>query len=224
MITENTKNYYEILEVAPNANHHEVLLAYNKAKKMYSMSNKDLSNLFSNEEIQQLGFLIEEAFGVLSHQDFKQTYEKQLHAKSNSDIHLSLNDIKKPSEEKNSDGFKNKLQYQFSPNHLNQYKTSSHARYGIDENFELEICQQTQWTGSFLKKVREYKKISIEKMQEVTKVNPWYIKALEAMDYKNLPAAVFIRGYIVQIAKELGLNQKNVADSYMKIYKTSIES
>jgi cytoskeletal protein RodZ len=71
--------------------------------------------------------------------------------------------------------------------------------------------------------VREYKKISIDKLQESTKVNPWYLKSLETMDVKNLPATVFVRGYIIQLAKELGLNEKHVADSYMKIYKEKLE-
>jgi cytoskeletal protein RodZ len=43
------------------------------------------------------------------------------------------------------------------------------------------------------------------------------------MDVKNLPASVFVRGYVIQMAKELGLNEKNVADSYMKLYKTKLE-
>jgi cytoskeletal protein RodZ len=39
-----------------------------------------------------------------------------------------------------------------------------------------------------------------------------------------LPAPVFVRGYIVQIARFLNLDDKYVADSYMKIYKKSIEN
>jgi cytoskeletal protein RodZ len=39
------------------------------------------------------------------------------------------------------------------------------------------------------------------------------------MDLANLPAQVFIRGYVVQISKLLGLDEKRVADSYMKLLK-----
>jgi cytoskeletal protein RodZ len=41
------------------------------------------------------------------------------------------------------------------------------------------------------------------------------------MDPQNLPAPVFIRGYVVQMSKMLGLDEKKVADSYMKVLKAN---
>jgi cytoskeletal protein RodZ len=61
-------------------------------------------------------------------------------------------------------------------------------------------------------------------MSEVTKVSSFYINAIEAMEPQNLPATVFVRGYVGQIAKTLGLNEKAVADSYMKVYRQKIGS
>ena len=42
------------------------------------------------------------------------------------------------------------------------------------------------------------------------------------MEPGNLPAVVFVRGYVVQIAKAMGLDDKKVADSYMKNFKIAL--
>ena len=56
-------------------------------------------------------------------------------------------------------------------------------------------------------------------MSEITKISAFYIHALESMDAASLPAVVFVRGYISQISKVLGLPEKIVCDSYMKLFK-----
>lgn len=228
MITENKNNYYEILEVAPSATQHEILLAYQKAKKTYSQSNYAILNAFSTQELTDLQNLIEEAYAVLSKQEYRIAYEMRRNEKSYSKANITFDGIKDAVENIKSETVENLV-------HQQQVQLVAHENTGdvsslqtqpastIDTQFEFEINNQTQWTGDFLKKVREYKKISIDKLQETTKVNPWYLKALETMDYKNLPATVFVRGYVLQMAKQLGLNEKEVADSYIKIYKDMLE-
>ena len=59
-------------------------------------------------------------------------------------------------------------------------------------------------------------------MSEITKINSYYVTAIESMDPGNLPVVVFVRGYVVQIAKALGLDEKKVADSYMTHFKNKL--
>jgi cytoskeletal protein RodZ len=61
-------------------------------------------------------------------------------------------------------------------------------------------------------------------MHEKTKINPWYLTAIEKMDVVNLPAAVFVRGYVIQMARLMNLKDLVVADSYMKAYRKKIEN
>lgn len=76
--------------------------------------------------------------------------------------------------------------------------------------------------GEDLKAYREYKMMSVEKLSGITKINSYYIVAIENMNPDGLPAVVFVRGYVVQMAKALGLNEKIVADSYMKTFKNKL--
>ncbi len=226
MITENKNNYYEILEVSTTATQHDILLAYQKAKLTFSNSNMAIRSAFSGEELQELLKLVDEAFLVLSNQNYRHVYEQRLNTKSYSESDITFDGIKHFTQDIDPKNTVEKLIQKHSAMAQKSEPVATEPvveATPVDETFAQEIHAQTEWSGDFLKKVREYKKISIDKLQESTKVNPWYLKALETMDVKNLPAQVFVRGYVIQMAKELGLNEKNVADSYMKIYKSKLE-
>jgi cytoskeletal protein RodZ len=44
---------------------------------------------------------------------------------------------------------------------------------------------------------------------------------LEANDLEALPVAVFTRGFVVQIARLLGLDERKIADAYMKYFRAN---
>lgn len=94
----------------------------------------------------------------------------------------------------------------------------------INSSYEHLIANKRDWNGDDLKKVREYRKLSFDELTDITKINPWYIAALEKMDPANLPVEVFVRGYVLQVAKALGLKEKVVADSYMRQFRKKIEN
>lgn len=206
-------NYYEILAVPQTATQQEIALAYEKAKRTYSAQNPALYTIFDKSEADLLRSMIDEAFAVLGNDAYRNIYEKRRQARGYSEHDLSIEAIR-------AEGLK--LYPEPSPHSAVEMQIAT--VYTPDENFENEIKNQTAWTGDFLKRVREYKKVSIETLNEKTKINSWYIKALENMDPNNLPAAVFVRGYIIQIARSLHLDDKAVAESYMKIYKKAIEN
>lgn len=93
-----------------------------------------------------------------------------------------------------------------------------------DYEFENLIAAKKEWSGDDLKQVREYRRLSFDELTDITKINPWYIAALEKMDPSNLPVEVFVRGYVLQVAKALGLKEKTVADSYMRLFRKKIEN
>lgn len=213
MNTEMKHNYYEILEIPQTATQQEIALAYEKVKRVYSAQNPALYTIFDKSEAEQFQSMIDEAFAVLGNDTYRNIYEKRRQAMNYTEHDLSIGSIKAASLE-------------LYPETISKNSTPLDlaSTYTHDEQFEEEIKNQSAWTGDFLKKVREYKKVSIETLNDKTKINSWYIKAIEKMDANNLPAAVFVRGYIIQIARSLHLNDKLVADSYMKIYKKAIEN
>lgn len=199
-------NYYEILELPTNAAQHEVTTAYDRAKRTYSGENPAIYTVFSDAEARELLGLIEEAYSVLGNKTLRSIYDQRLLSSQFSLDDLSYGSILGASK-----------QYYPEPK-----PEQRRPQYQKDTEFEKEIMAQTQWDGAFLKRVREYKGLSIERISEKTKINPYYISSIEKMESKSLPASVFVRGYVSQIAKELGLNEKLVADSYLTLFKKKL--
>ena len=216
MNTDSRNNYYDILEVTQSATQHEIVLAFERAKRTYSQQNPALYSVFTPDEAESLRKLIEEAYQVLSNQTYRNIYEKRLLSKSFSESDLSLEAIKAASSILYADSV-----VKVSP--IGPAVSNSIDEFKQDREFEKKVDTCTEWSGGFLKEVREYKKVTIEQHQEQTKINPWYITAIEKMEPKNLPAPVFVRGYVLQIAKSLQLSEKTVADSYMKLFKSASE-
>ena len=201
-------NYYEILELNSNAAQNEVTKAYEKAKFTYSGENPAIYTIFSEHEARELLVMIEEAYSVLGNKNLRTIYDQRLLGGRASLSELTYASILDASR-------------QFFPEVKVEEKK---VVYKKDDSFEKEIVAQDIWNGDFIKKVREYKNIPVPKMNEITKINSYYIKAIEAMDNKSLPAPVFIRGYVIQIARALHLDDKKVADSYMKLLKEQPKS
>lgn len=93
------------------------------------------------------------------------------------------------------------------------------STYKLDESFENELSNCSDFDGALLQKVRLYKNLSLDKVSEVSRISRTYLMAVETNDYKALPAAVFVRGFVVQVARALGLDENKVASSYMKRFK-----
>ena len=93
--------------------------------------------------------------------------------------------------------------------------------YKLDSAMEAEIAGREEFDGPFLQKVRLYKHVSLEKLSVSSRIGKTYLIALESNDFKNLPAPVFLRGFLVQIGKQLGLPDAKVVASYMALAKSS---
>ncbi len=196
-------NFYEILELNTNSAQHEITTAYERVKNTYSGYNPAIYTIFSDQEARELLSMIEEAYSILGNKTLRSIYDQRL-----------LGQSKINPEDLTYDSILNASRLIFQESKVDTKKIS----FVRNEVVEQEIAECAEWTGEMIRKVREYKNVTLERLSEIIKVNSYYIKAIEAMTPNNLPAPVFVRGYVLQMAKELGLNSKNVADSYMKNY------
>ncbi|WP_413559101.1 helix-turn-helix domain-containing protein [Bdellovibrio sp. HCB209] len=202
-------NYYEILELPANSPQHEVTAAYERARNTYSGENPAIYTIFSEHEAREFLVLIEEAYQVLGNKILRNIYDQRLLSGMASLNDLTLASIVEASKKVSS--------VEVKPTEKKPATT-----FTKDPAMESEIAAQENWTGEFIKKVREYKNITVERMSEITKINSWYVKAIEKTEPDNLPAVVFVRGYVIQIARALGVNDKVVAESYMKNFKKAL--
>ena len=223
MNTELRQNYYEILDINENATQQEIHLAYEKAKMTYFRDNDALGSMFSAEEAAELRKLIDEAYEVLSNHDYRNVYERRVMANNFSKEELTADAIKTATEELFQRAELPVIE-PTAPVVAKEAEPAVSEAPVVDPAFEALIATKKEWSGEDLKQVREYRKLSFDELTDITKINPWYIAALETMDPANLPVEVFVRGYVLQVAKALGLREKAVADSYMRLFRKKIEN
>src|SRR5262245_64416721 len=70
--------------------------------------------------------------------------------------------------------------------------------------------------GGQLRAERERRGAGLEQVSEATKIRTTYLEALEAHDWKALPADVFTRGYVRTYAQYLGLDQEHLLKVYAR--------
>ena len=214
------QTYYEILEVNRDAPHHEIVQAYHRAKATYSPDSPALYSMFTKDEAEELRLLIEEAYQVLGNQAKRREYDEKL--VDDTDGQDELPDFPPPQvdavlEMRAQDN-------QDEPMDRNAplpdgFKRSKLSVYEVKEDIESEIESCTDFDGAFLRKIRLYKNINIDQMSKETRIGRSYIASIESSDFEGLPAPVFVRGFIIQISRLLGLDENVAANSYMSHFK-----
>jgi cytoskeletal protein RodZ len=78
--------------------------------------------------------------------------------------------------------------------------------------------EQSNTIGTLLKKCREDKKISIDDIAQKTKININILKALEQDDLQKLPNKTYVRGFVSNYAKAVGLDINDARNSLENTY------
>ncbi|MCB0421023.1 MAG: helix-turn-helix domain-containing protein, partial [Bdellovibrionales bacterium] len=190
-------NYYELLEISPDAPQHEVVEAYRRAKETYSPNSPALYSMFSTEEATELLQLIEEAFLTLNNQVTRHEYDMTLgHAKLTAEASYGLPDFDAPIV--TVDNLKTPTSNTSQPVRPNSatgisevpsgFAKNKFGVYEVNDELEAEIESLTHVDGPFLQKIRNYRSINIEQLSQETRISRSYIRAIEANDYEALPA------------------------------------
>jgi len=220
------KNYYDVLEISTNALPQEIDSAYVRAKNAYSGDSVALYSLMTKDECDAILSQIEEAYSVIGFPDKRREYDR-LRGFNQSGLLPNVaaqqpTSGKTPFESRPKD----KVHYEDYGSNLSEAKVSkitAQKKFGLEyadnSEFDKAIAECTDFSGPFLKKIREYKNVTIERMAEMTRISKTHITALENEDLPKLPADVYVRGYVYQYAKVLKLNPEAVAASFLLNFK-----
>ena len=86
-----------------------------------------------------------------------------------------------------------------------------------------EITPDTEFNGPLIRQVRESQGIELRDISARTKVGLAYLSAIEADDFALLPAPVYVRGFVTELAKFLRLDAVQVSRTYVKRFKRYLE-
>ena len=79
----------------------------------------------------------------------------------------------------------------------------------------LDIPSDAEFNGELLRRVRESYGLSLQQVAERTRITRIHLENVEADRYDRLPATVYLRGILVNLARELRLDPARVSKTYL---------
>jgi len=231
MIFQNDLNYYEVLEIKSDASALDIRNAYLRVKQAYKKDNLALYSLMDDSETDEMLQKVEESFQVLSDPDLRRDYDERHGLRTSFEQKIVSIDRIPPMDSGDETDLLIPPSTDFVPGgSTGERRGELPSRRDADlqsissltnamDTLEAEILNELEWKGTFLRKIREIKRYSLDDMANQTKISKTYITAIEEEAFGKLPAAVFVRGFITQISKVLKLPSDKVALAYMTRYK-----
>lgn len=194
------QDHYETLEIPQSASADDVERAYLLARATYSEGSLAGHSVFEDGDVEVIRERIEMAYRTLADPEARQSYDAQLEKKA----------VDLPPSAIASDPV--------------TLATSVVAPVEPIETLELEELDAEghgEFDGARLRRTRLRNGVELEAIAGVTKVNPTYLRFIEEERFDDLPAAVYVRGFVMGYASCVGLDPKLVAKSYMPRYEQS---
>jgi len=210
-------NFYELLEISPQATSQEIHKAYERIRRVYDPNSIALYSLFTSEETAAIHQRIEEAYRTLVYEDNRKKYDEMLRNRN------ELPELPSPPPPTP------KLQQrptQASPlaYQENQYtdgstSAMSQAAPPLDQEQVAPVSPfVAEFTGPIIKLLREQRGMSVRNIAEMTKVSVRYLEFIEEENFQKLPARAYIRGFLMLYAKALGYDPDRMSSDYLKRY------
>jgi flagellar biosynthesis protein FlhG len=188
-VTEQEPTLYEVLWTHPGATDEELRRAYKRQRDIFQPGSLPITSLLNDTELARERARVEEAHDTLLDPVRRRAYDISTFPDS--------------------------------------ADTSQNARPQVDgailaeramlrEELAREIHAETEFTGRLLQRVRESQGIEVEDIAQRTKITIAHVHAIEAEDFGKLPAQVYARGFVQQIAKLLGLDPTQVSRTYLR--------
>jgi len=226
------QNFYELLDVKPHASSQELERSYQRARRFFSSSNVATYALFQPDELNLLRRRIEEAYRVLSDPERRQRYDSEMADFQGQVLSTPPPPAKdaEPEQIPEPEGLKvveeivettptpepKQLELEAeAPEEPEPEAPQSQEEPPPEPPPMPVITEGTEITGELLRQVREARGLSLEKIADVTKIAIYYLRDLENENFDELPAEVYVRGYLRQIARLLGLDPAVVSSEYL---------
>jgi flagellar biosynthesis protein FlhG len=94
----------------------------------------------------------------------------------------------------------------------------------LQEELQREIGPDTEFTGALLRKVRESLGLELLDISAKTKIGRTHLQAVEEERYDDLPALVYTRGFLGELAKQLRVDPMQVQKTYLRRMREELAS
>ena len=191
MKTLEEQDHYDVLEVKWGAKAAEIDHAYRVAQSAYAPDSLALYSVFEPGDATQIRERIELAYRVLSDEESRTEYDARLvssggRAESSGPVASAID-----------------------------LHALEEAPREVDYALEAEPDDAGPWSGIRLRRERMRRGVELEEISRTTKINDKHLGAIEEDRYADLPAAVYVRGFVIAYARAIGLDAEECARSYL---------
>ncbi len=184
---------YKVLGVDRSASDDEIRRAYKLQRSIFRDDSLPIVSLVDEETMNREQALISEAYDTLLDPARRRAYDMSV---------FPDDEPQAPAPEREN--------------------TASDAELAVlQAELAREVTSDTQFTGPLLQKARLAQGLDIHDIATITKISPMHLRALEEEKMSTLPAQVYVRGFLQQIAKALQLDPAQVTKTYLKRYRAA---
>jgi flagellar biosynthesis protein FlhG len=79
-----------------------------------------------------------------------------------------------------------------------------------------ELTPESEYSGALLRAIREARGVDLRELCARTKIPLTSLRAIEDESYEQLPPAVYLRGFVTELARQLRLDPEQVSRTYLR--------
>jgi len=186
---EEEQTFYEILETEPGVSDEEVRRAYRLFREVYAVGSPVVSGLFEDSELAAL-----HARATAAHDTLFAPEQRRLY-----DLGLPASDLARAVR-----------RAAFSP------RPSAVIAAVEAGNESTAIADDEPVTGDLLRKVRVSRGLDLSDVAQRTKIGERHLRSIEEEKFDELPAPVYVRGFVAQYARVLKIDAARAVEQYLR--------
>ncbi len=204
------QNFYDVLELAPDAAPLAIRRAYKQSFALYQDDSIASYSFFSEEERREILSRIEQAYLTLINPEARTAYDRSLIASGLLEEERTFRDrTKEPIaiydfQKIRSDG-------------SGLARRTDELRSRIAQSSEIrDILARDTLGGSDLEKLRTALQVPLEEIAEKTNIRIDTLRAIETENVDLFPPLVYLKGFLRSYIRCLELDERVVLDAYLK--------
>ena len=195
-------SHYELLEVPPTASFEDIRRANRRIRDIYGAESVAISGLYDPASLEAVHRRLDLAYTTLMDAAKRKEYDMEL--------------------------FPDGVPMPVTPPHLHADVPAPRPAAKVDDPVTIavrppmpEISPATEFSGALLRQTREAIGIELREIAERSKIGMAYLSAIEGEAFKKLPAAVYVRGFLADYARALGLDGERVKQTYLARFRAA---
>ena len=193
-------SHYDLLEVAPSASFEDIRRANRRIRDIYGAESIAIAGLYDPAGLEAVHRRLDLAYTTLMDAAKRKEY----------DAELFPDGVPMPSQA-----------IPMAPGAPEIHPRAERTEAPVTRPPMPTIDADTEYSGPFLRRMREAHGLELRELAERSKIGVAYLAALEADDFLKLPAPVYVRGFLGEYARMLGLDTERVKDSYLDRYRSA---